>query len=119
MIINYLLKVTLWNVRGLGDSFRGRTVCQWISHFHRDLDVIALQELKANKYNIDFQFSTLFLGNNFIVDYVEEGCARATMIVLSNLIVLDQGTKGDGCLAWCIVDTSVGPVSIGSVYVPN
>lgn len=32
---------------------------------------------------------------------------------------MNYGTKGDGCFAWCTIDTSVGPISIGSVYAPN
>lgn len=61
----------------------------------------------------------MFLDSKFVVDYSEEDRAGAALIVLSNLIVLDQGSKGDGCLAWCSVATPVGPVSIASIYAPN
>lgn len=91
--MNGSLKISSWNVRGFGDLFRGRVARRWINRFHRDLDVIGLQELKARKDSIEFQLQTLFLDSKSIVDYSEEGRVGATIIILSNLQVLDQGLR--------------------------
>lgn len=41
------------------------------------------------------------------------------MVALPHRKVLAQGSRGDGTLAWCTVETEVGHVNIGSVYAPN
>lgn len=117
--MNNTLKISSWNVRGFGDPFWGWTVSRWVNRFHRDLDIIYLQEIKAQQNRIDFQLSSLLWDGKFVVDYAKGGRAGATIGVFSNLRVTDQGTKGDGCFAWCTVETSVGQVSIGLVYAPN
>lgn len=61
IIMNSPLEASLWNVRGMGDLFKGRAVRKWINRFHTNLDVICLQELKAHKEKLAFQLSTLFL----------------------------------------------------------
>lgn len=54
------LKISSWNVRGFGDVFKGTVVCHWINRFHRDLDMIGLQELKAKMESIEFQRRLFF-----------------------------------------------------------
>lgn len=53
------------------------------------------------------------------MDYNEEGRAGAAVIVLLGLKVYAQGSKGDGTLAWCTMETPKGRVNVALVYVPN
>lgn len=103
----------------MGDAFCGRTLQWWVNRFHPDLGVLCLQELKAQKSRIDFQLRTLFPQGRFMVDYLVEGRIGVTVGVISNLPIIDQGVKGDGCFAWYTLDTNVGLVNFGSVYAPN
>lgn len=113
------LKVSSWNIRGLGDLFRGKCLRRWSKRFHKDLDVLCIQEIKAQCEQVEFQFNTLFPLCNYIVDYSREGWVGTAILSLPHCKVTDQGTRGDGTLAWCTIDTKVGPVSIASVYAPN
>lgn len=117
--MNSTLQILSWNLRGMGDAFRGKALRRWINKFHKDLNIICLQELKAKQEKIEFQCKTLFPDKRFIVDYTVEGRAGTTVGILSNCNIQDSGTKGDGSFAWCTIDTVVGPVSVGSVYAPN
>lgn len=113
------LKITSWNLRGMGDVFQGIALRKWINRFHWDLDGIGLQELKAKMDKIDFQLQTLFSTGKIVVDYSEDGKARAAVGSLSGLQINVQGTKGDNHFSWCTVETVVGPVNVGLVHAPN
>lgn len=39
--------------------------------------------------------------------------------VLADLSIIDQGSKQDRSFAWVIIDTMVGPISIGLFYALN
>lgn len=73
----------------------------------------------AQEDKVQFQLLTLFQDCTFEVDYSAEGRAGAAVVIMPHLKVLDKGSKGDGTFAWCTIETSVGPVSVGSVYAPN
>lgn len=104
----------------MGDPFRGRALKKWVNQFHKDLSIICLQELKARKDKLKFQLNTLFPQKQFCVDFAVDGRAGATVGILADLPIRDQGVKGDGCFVWITVKTTVGPVSVqGSVYAPN
>lgn len=118
-MIEKTLKVASWNVRGMGNPYRGRVVRKWINKFHKNLDILCLQELKGKKEKLDFQLKSLFPQVATQVDYIEEGKTGATVIVLSSLKVLVRGARGDGTFAWCTVETKVGNVSVGSIYASN
>lgn len=95
------VKVSLWNLRGMGDASRSRILCRWVNNFHPNLEVLCLQELKAQQNKIDFQLNTLFPHDRFTMDYSIEGRAGVAIGVLSNLPIIDQGVKGDG--EFCVV----------------
>lgn len=81
--------------------------------------MLCLHELKAQPEKIEFQIKSLFPNARFQVDFNEEGCASATFIVLSDLIVSIQGSRGDGTLVWYTMETSEGKVNIAFLYAPN
>ncbi|KAL3693581.1 hypothetical protein R1sor_007232 [Riccia sorocarpa] len=53
-------------------------------------------------------------------DYTEEGKAGAAVVLPNkNWTVTEKGVKGDGYLAWMIVETEDGPLGLASVYGPR
>lgn len=73
----------------------------------------------ASSEKVEFQIKTLVPQVTFQIDCNEEGKAGAIVIVLSNLKVMAQGSKGCGTLAWCTVETLAEKVNVASVYTPN
>lgn len=118
-MIEKIYKVSSQNIRGFGDPHQGKTFCKWVRRHDKELDVLCLQELKAQKDKIDFQLQTLFQDSVFEVDYSAEGRGGAALVVFLHLKVLAQGKRWDDTFSWCTIESSVGPVSIGSIYVPN
>lgn len=53
------------------------------------------------------------------MDYMVDGRARVVVVILSNLSVVEKGTRGDGTFSWCTMEIDVGRVCIGSIYSPN
>lgn len=104
---------------GMEDAHRGCAIRKWINKFHKDLDVLCLQELKAQPEKIEFQIKSLFPNARFQVDYNDEGRAGASVIVLSDLKILAQGVKGDVIVVWYTMETTKGKVNISFMYAPN
>lgn len=110
------LKINMWNVRGLGDPFRGETLKKWANHFHKDLGVLCLKDLKSKRDKIEFQLKTLFSNNAYKVHYTGEGRAGVAIMTMPHLKVLNKGSYEDGPFAWCKIETGVGHVHVRFVY---
>lgn len=113
------LVICQWNVWGLGDPNRVRRLKKWISNTKNECLVISLQETKIKKEKLQFHLKVI----NVEATHIIYGPAReklgAPLIIPKNIQVLDQGTKGDGLLAWAKVSTEVGDIKRGSVYAPS
>lgn len=117
--MNNKFRFSSWNLRGMGHPFWGRSLRKWVNYFQKDLSIICLQELKAKEEKQDFQLCTLFPHRKFTMDYAKKGKVGVVVGVLSDLCIINKGTKGDDCFVWVIVVTTVGLVSIGLVYALN
>ncbi|KAL3692444.1 hypothetical protein R1sor_006095 [Riccia sorocarpa] len=84
------------------------------------LDAIMLQEMRIKQQLTERRLYELAEGNQFVVDYTAEGKAGAAIIILNkNWKIREQGVKGDGYLAWAVVDTDDGPLGLASVHRPR
>lgn len=63
-----------------------------------------------------FQISTLFLQGHYVMDVVENGQVGMVIALPVGQVMLDQGCKGDGSLAWVKTATCQGDLSIASIY---
>lgn len=82
------LKVSSWNARGFGDPHMSKTVKKWVKHFHKNLDMLCLQERKAQKEKVEFQLKTLFQDSTYVVDYTTDARARAAVVAFPHLKVI-------------------------------
>ena len=112
------LSVNLWNVRGLGDSHRATIIKQWMRRFYPKLNILCLQELQAQTNLVEFHLRSMLPDGTVVTDSSEGGRAGSTIVVASNVTVLDSGAKGDGTFTWMKIQTISGPLHIGFVYAP-
>lgn len=68
---------------------------------------------------MEFHLNIIHPNATKIIDTQEGGRARATIVILEEYQILDQGTKGDGTFAWVKRRMCWGELSIGLVYAPN
>lgn len=87
-----------------------------MSGLHKPLNALCLQELQTTKEHAFFQLSTIFPKGHVIVDTAENGKVGSTVVLLEGQVVLDQGCKGDGYLAWVKTVTSQGELFVASIY---
>ncbi|KAL3688085.1 hypothetical protein R1sor_014394 [Riccia sorocarpa] len=108
-----------WNVFGLGKYSRLQKVRKWIRE-QKDLDVLMLQELRIREQMTERRLLELAETYNFVADYTVEGKAGAAVVLLNkNWRVIEKGVKGDGFLAWMVVETEDGPLGLVSVHGPR
>lgn len=118
-MMNYNLKISQWNVRGLGHSNRVKRLQNWIKNHKLEGEILCLQELKINAERATFQLNLVAPGCTFILDAGEEGVVGSALVIPKRFNVTHTGTKGDGSFAWATINTQVGILSIGSVYAAN
>jgi exonuclease III len=116
--MNSDLQVASWNVRGLGDPHRAQIVTTWLRWFYSTTDVVCLQELQAKPAIVEIHLRNLIQNGTVIFDVNAEGQIGSAIVVKPDLEVLDKGKKGDGTFAWIKIQSSSGPIYIGSVYAP-
>lgn len=110
------LNVGQWNVQGLKDNNRYRTVRRWVDGLHIPLQPLCLQELQKNEERALFQLGTIFPQGNFALDVAMNGRVGTVVALPTGQVVLDRGCKGDGSLAWVKTLTSKGELTIASIY---
>ncbi|KAL3679581.1 hypothetical protein R1sor_022537 [Riccia sorocarpa] len=102
-----------------GHPSRLRIARQWLRKNHKDVGVVAFQELKALEENLSFNLGRIWENGRVIVDYAQSGRGGAALLIHPTLQVLDSGIKGDGTAAWAKITTKTGPLMVMSLYAPN
>lgn len=105
-------------MRGFGNPHRALIVKKWLRTCYDTLDILCLQELQAYETKVSIHLQTVFLNGTVVQDSSESNRVGAAIVLAPHIVVLDQGSKGDGSFAWAKIDTPKGPVHVGSVYAP-
>jgi exonuclease III len=116
--MNRELKIASWNVRGLGDPHRALILKNWMCKGYDSIDVMCLQELQASESCILFQLQSIFPTGTSVIDSLDSGRVGSAVLLAPHLVILDQGSRGDGTFSWAKIETSKGPVHVGLIYAP-
>ncbi|KAL3695891.1 hypothetical protein R1sor_009967 [Riccia sorocarpa] len=91
------MQIASWNIFGLGGVSRLRKIKSWLRTQAKGLDVLLLQEMRIREDLAVRRLLELAEGDNFVVDYSNEGKARAAVILLNKIWkITERGVKGDG-----------------------
>jgi exonuclease III len=107
-----------WNVCGLADPTRIRIVRSWLNGLARPLDIICIQELRAQPGIISLQLQNIFPQGTAQIDCLDNNSVGCAVVAASHITVLDKGSRGDGSFTWIRIKTEVGLFLIASIYAP-
>lgn len=115
-MMNDDFKVSQWNVWGLRDINRCRTIRSWIGGLRTNLNVLCLRELQTDEVRATFQLGQVFPQGLFLLDIVENGRVGAALALPVGHPALEQGCKGDISLAWMKTQTCKGEIYVALIY---
>jgi exonuclease III len=118
MADNIELSVLSWNVRGLSDPCRKIRVKNWINTLTHPIDILMLQELKADEFRLNISLSYIFPNYNQIVAYPNDGCGGTAILVHPRLKIISSGAITRG-LVWVSIEIAQEIVHFASIYAPN
>ncbi|KAL3694948.1 hypothetical protein R1sor_008599 [Riccia sorocarpa] len=114
------LKILSWNTRGFGTEGRRRIVRNFIRKNCKDVDIIALQELKVtDKTKLEMSLRALMPEARIIVDYTPSGRGGAALLITSKLRASEVGTSQFGGAVSATVHTAAGSIRVASLHAPN
>ncbi|KAL3677366.1 hypothetical protein R1sor_027314 [Riccia sorocarpa] len=114
------LKVLSWNTRGFGTEGRRRIVRDFIKRAYKDIDIIALQELKVtDRRRLEMSLRALMPEGRIVVDYTPSGKRGCALLISSKLRVSEVGTSQFGGAAWATVHAASGSIRVASLHAPN
>ncbi|KAL3681274.1 hypothetical protein R1sor_024230 [Riccia sorocarpa] len=114
------MEIVSWNTRGLGSDIRRRIVRKFLTKNYKNVDIIALQELKiTHKKKLERNLRALLPEGRIIIDYTNSGRGGCALLVNARLRVLETGTSGFGGAAWANIHTATGTVKVASIHAPN
>ncbi|KAL3697755.1 hypothetical protein R1sor_011831 [Riccia sorocarpa] len=114
------MKVLSWNTRGFGTERRRRIIRNFIRKQHKDVDIIALQELKVtDRYKLETRLRALMPEGRIIVDYTPSGRGGCALLISHKLRVSEVGTSQFGGAAWPTVHAASGSIRVASLHAPN
>ncbi|KAL3681016.1 hypothetical protein R1sor_023972 [Riccia sorocarpa] len=102
------LTIASWNIHGLGCDDRVKVAEQWMRGTGKEAKVLALQEMKAGEDRLEFNVRKLIPGAHCMIDYSMSDRGGAAIVIHPSIKVLEGGIKGDGSMAWAVVETKVG-----------
>jgi exonuclease III len=90
------LIILSWNVRGLSDPCRKIRVKNWINTLSKPIDILMLQELKADDFRLNISLSYIFPTYQHIMAYPNKGCGGTAILVHPRLKLLKPGAMTRG-----------------------
>ncbi|KAL3688010.1 hypothetical protein R1sor_014319 [Riccia sorocarpa] len=112
------LSVAIWNIQGLGGGNKIRAVQNWLRGKGKKVKILALQELKAEEDNLEFNIRRVMERAYTVVDYSSSDRGRTAVIV--HLVKINSAwVRGDVTAAWIEVETCIGPITVASIYGPR
>ncbi|KAL3675638.1 hypothetical protein R1sor_025586 [Riccia sorocarpa] len=85
----------------------------------RSTKILALQELKTQERQVEFNLRNLMPGAKVVVDYAENELGGAALVIHESIKVVSTGVKGTGQMAWACVEVHGHQFMVASIYGPH
>lgn len=113
------IRVATWNINGLGDTNKKHIIKQWIRALPYQLDVLCLQETRAEDFRLNATLSSILPGYSKIISPSQEGRGGTAILLHPNVVVRAQGILANGRAAWAQISTADGDCGIVNIYAPH
>ncbi|KAL3681828.1 hypothetical protein R1sor_024784 [Riccia sorocarpa] len=119
MIQEHELTVATWNIQGLGEANKVKSVQNWMKGAGKKIRILAMHELKAGEQNLEFRIKQVKPLAHTVIDYTTSDRGGTVLLIHPSITVTRSGVRGDGTVAWAEVQTTLGTEGVASVYGPQ
>jgi exonuclease III len=112
------LHILTWNVRGLSEPHRKVIARDWINAHVPRLDVMMIQELKADDFCLKVALDYILPNFQQIIAYPDDGRGGTALLIHPKFKIVNSGTTTRG-MAWATIYIAQEIYHLGSVYAPN
>lgn len=113
------LHLVSWNVCGLCEPDRKFAVKLWLNSHRPKVDILALQEVKADPFRLDIALRTILPDFTHISSPPDDGRGGTALLISPKIQVLSSGSLDLGRAVW--FQASLDQICFGliCVYAPN
>ncbi|KAL3692707.1 hypothetical protein R1sor_006358 [Riccia sorocarpa] len=90
-----------------------------LDEFHKEVDILGFQELKAKQFDTERLLRRIAMGGSYVADYASNNWCNSALVCKPNVTVLDSGTKGEGYGTWVRISSARGEIGVVNLYVPH
>jgi exonuclease III len=113
-----VLNILSWNIRGLSDPHRKVIIRNWIKKLHQKVDILMLQELKADDFRLEIALAYILPSYQVVLSYPNDGCGGTTLLIHPNLVIQRSEVTQQGA-AWAVITHVQEEYMLVSIYAPN
>lgn len=97
------LTITSWNVEGFYGTLWKKIIKRWITEQPCVLDILCLQEIKADGLHLDEALWMILLDNLVVILLLVQGNGGTTTLVHPSITIEDSRNFMRGRVSWVIV----------------
>ncbi|KAL3681006.1 hypothetical protein R1sor_023962 [Riccia sorocarpa] len=98
---------------------RIQSVKNWLKDVGKQVTVMAFQEMMAGEADLEFTLRRLMERSQCIIDYTMNERGGAALLIHQKHKVIRAGVKGNGTLAWGLIEVENSTIGVASVYNPS
>lgn len=117
--MNCDINLVLWNVCGLCEPDRKYVVKNWIKDLRPRVDILALQEVKADQFRLDLALRAILPGFQHFTAPPDAGRGGTALLISPSLKVIASGNLDLGRAVWVQIVSGDSNFGIICLYAPN